>query len=60
MNASDLIKRLSELPPETLVFVRYNLSYAAPVIRKIADTEYGIFPGSKKVVLISADQQFLC
>lgn len=50
--AADLIAELQALDPETIVLVGDGLDYREPVITKIASTEYGLFPGRKKVALL--------
>lgn len=52
--AADLIAELQELG-DTVVLVRDGLDYREPVITKIASTEYGLFPGLKKVALLPGD-----
>ena len=53
MTAAELIAELQKLDPETIVLARHNLSYRTPQIVRLASTEYGLFPGAKKVAILA-------
>jgi hypothetical protein len=53
MTAAELIAELQKLDPETIVFALHNLSYRTPQIVRLASTEYGLFPGEKKVAILA-------
>lgn len=51
---ADLIAELQQHKPGTVVFVSDGLRYLSPTVIRIADTEYGIAPGFKKVAIVAA------
>lgn len=54
---ADLIAELQQHKPGTVVFVMDGLRYLTPKVVRIADTEYGIAPGFKKVAIVPVRAQ---
>lgn len=52
-----LVEELQKHKPGTVVFVYDGLRYLNPTVVRIADTEYGIAPGMKKVAIVAARQR---
>lgn len=49
---ADLIAELQQHKPGTVVFVMDGFRYLTPKVERIADTEFGIAPGMKKVAIV--------
>lgn len=48
---AELIAELQKHPPGAVVFAADGFRYLNPTVVRIADTEYGIAPGMKKVAI---------
>ena len=53
MTVADLIAELQKHPQDALVLAQFHLSYFPAAVVKIASTEYGLFPGHKKVAIVA-------
>lgn len=52
ITVAELIAELQKHPPGAVVFAADGFRYLKPTVVRIADTEYGIAPGMKKVAIM--------
>jgi len=52
ITVAELISELQKHPPGAVVFAADGFRYLNPTVVRIADTEYGLAPGMKKVAIV--------